>query len=134
MTQPKLKTAQKKLAALGHKPKSGEHRNVRISIMLSPTEKAHLDRAAHTAGLRQSDWMRWKMFGAFADKPPLPPTPQLPQISRELLIELRRIGNNINQQTKAINTITTPTNPSQNLALLTELKNLLIQIQTQLYD
>jgi hypothetical protein len=63
MNDKRLKLARTKLAILGTSPKDKSKRDVRTTIVLSAAEKVKLIHESNAAGLRQSDWMRWKMFG-----------------------------------------------------------------------
>jgi len=136
MNDRKLKSIRTKLASLGNKPHEKAKRDIRTTIVLSGSEKERLDRESHAAGLRQSDWMRWKMFGD-NDAVKLTQTDSshsISEVNRELIVELRRAGTNVNQQTRAINTFDSSINTDQNLAVLSELKALLIKIEASLYD
>lgn len=78
-------------------PKVKPQRSVKITIRLTPEEAIRLD--AICKGISYSVYIRSGLFGY-----PRPrPRREVPTINRELYIELKRQGNNINQQARAIN-------------------------------
>ncbi|BBD70906.1 hypothetical protein NIES4072_73190 [Nostoc commune NIES-4072] len=74
-----------------------EKREVTITFRASYAEKARLEQRC--SGVVQSDYIRARLFDY-----PLPhPKLVIPEINRQAIYELKKIGNNLNQQTRAIN-------------------------------
>jgi len=71
-------------------------RTKRIEIRLSLDELEHARKLAGTRKMRLGTFMRQASLHRIP--------PSIPEINREALDELRRIGNNINQITKKLNT------------------------------
>ena len=65
---------------------------------MSAAEKQRLEQRC--SGVVQSDYIRARLFDY-----PLPhPKLVIPEVNRQVIYELKKIGNNLNQQTMAINT------------------------------
>ncbi|BBD71068.1 hypothetical protein NIES4072_74720 [Nostoc commune NIES-4072] len=76
---------------------SDEKREVTITFRASYAEKARLEQRC--SGVVQSDYIRARLFDY-----PLPhPKLVIPEVNRQAIYELKKIGNNLNQQTRAIN-------------------------------
>ncbi|MBW4558273.1 MAG: MobC family plasmid mobilization relaxosome protein [Trichormus sp. ATA11-4-KO1] len=74
-----------------------EKREITITFRCSSAEKARLEQRC--SGVVQSDYIRARLFDY-----PLPhPKLIIPEVNRQAIYELKKIGNNLNQQTKAIN-------------------------------
>jgi hypothetical protein len=73
---------------------SGRHHV--ISFKVSTAEKERLNQRC--SGVVVSDYIRAKLFDYSLPRP----KPIMPEVNRETLYHLKRIGANINQQTKAI--------------------------------
>lgn len=74
-----------------------EKREVTITFRASYAEKARLEQRC--SGLVQSDYIRARLFDY-----PLPhPKLIIPEVNRQAIYELKKIANNLNQQTRAIN-------------------------------
>ncbi|MBD2565266.1 MULTISPECIES: plasmid mobilization protein [Nostoc] len=74
-----------------------EKREITITFRASHAEKARLEQRC--TGVVQSDYIRARLFDY-----PLPhPKLVIPEVNRQAIYELKKIGNNLNQQTKAIN-------------------------------
>ncbi|ACC85460.1 plasmid mobilization protein [Nostoc punctiforme] len=74
-----------------------EKREITITFRVSSTEKARLEQRC--SGVVQSDYIRARLFDY-----PLPhPKLVIPEVNRQAIYELKKIGNNLNQQTRAIN-------------------------------
>ena len=74
-----------------------EKREVTITFRASYDEKARLEQRC--SGVVQSDYIRARLFDY-----PLPhPKLVIPEVNRQAIYELKKIGNNLNQQTRAIN-------------------------------
>ncbi|MEA5504746.1 plasmid mobilization relaxosome protein MobC [Halotia wernerae UHCC 0503] len=74
-----------------------EKREITITFRCSSTEKASLEQRC--SGVVQSDYIRARLFDY-----PLPhPKLTIPEVNRQAIYELKKIGNNLNQQTRAIN-------------------------------
>lgn len=74
-----------------------EKREITITFRASYVEKARLEQRC--SGVVQSDYIRARLFDY-----PLPhPKLVIPEINRQAIYELKKIGNNLNQQTRAIN-------------------------------
>jgi hypothetical protein len=104
-------------------------RSERITIRLTIEERQELDQLSQ--GVPASTYIRNGMFGYPMPRPRVP----VPAVNREIYIELNRIGVNLNQQTKVVNSLTTSEMPAvvgHYLKALTELKTMLGQIQVQL--
>ncbi len=74
-----------------------EKREITITFRVSAVEKQRLEQRC--SGLVQSDYIRARLFDY-----PLPhPKLVIPEVNRQVIYELKKIGNNLNQQTRAIN-------------------------------
>lgn len=74
-----------------------DKREITITFRVSYAEKERLEQRC--SGVVQSDYIRARLFDY-----PLPhPKLVIPEVNRQLIYELKKIGNNLNQQTKAIN-------------------------------
>jgi Bacterial mobilisation protein (MobC) len=74
-----------------------EKREITITFRASHAEKARLEQRC--SGVVQSDYIRARLFDY-----PLPhPKLVIPEVNRQAIYELKKIGNNLNQQTRAIN-------------------------------
>jgi hypothetical protein len=74
-----------------------EKREITITFRASYVEKARLEQRC--SGVVQSDYIRARLFDY-----PLPhPKLVIPEVNRQAIYELKKIGNNLNQQTRAIN-------------------------------
>lgn len=96
---PRTKLSNQLAEALNNRVVSpDEPREITITFRVSATEKARLEHRC--SGVVQSDYIRARLFDY-----PLPhPKLVLPEVNRQVVYELKKIANNINQQTKAINT------------------------------
>ncbi|MBD2254948.1 plasmid mobilization protein [Nostoc parmelioides] len=74
-----------------------EKREITITFRVSTAEKTRLEQRCN--GVVQSDYIRARLF----DYPLLQPKLTIPEVNRQTIYELKKIGNNLNQQTKAIN-------------------------------
>lgn len=94
-------------------------RTIKVTFRISPAEERLLNQQCQ--GVKYSRYIRSGLF-----KYPRPrPRPVIPQINRDTYIELSRIGNNLNQQTRAIHeAIAMKLNPALSDAYLNELKAL----------
>lgn len=80
-----------------HKVSFEEPREITITFRVSASEKARLEQRCR--GVVQSDYIRARLFDY-----PLPhPKLIIPKVNRLVIYELKRIGTNLNQQTRAIN-------------------------------
>ena len=75
-----------------------EKREITITFWVSAAEKQRLEQRC--SGVVQSDYIRARLFDY-----PLPhPKLVIPEVNRQVIYELKKIANNLNQQTRAINT------------------------------
>ena len=75
-----------------------EKREITITFRVSAAEKQRLEQRC--SGVVQSDYIRARLFDY-----PLPhPKLVIPEVNRQVIYELKKIANNLNQQTRAINT------------------------------
>lgn len=75
-----------------------ERREITITFRVSAAEKQRLEQRC--SGVVQSDYIRARLFDY-----PLPhPKLVIPEVNRQVIYELKKIANNLNQQTRAINT------------------------------
>lgn len=74
-----------------------EKREITITFRVSTTEKTRLEQRCN--GVVQSDYIRARLF----DYPLPQPKLTIPEVNRQTIYELKKIGNNLNQQTRAIN-------------------------------
>ncbi|BAY95899.1 MULTISPECIES: plasmid mobilization protein [unclassified Tolypothrix] len=72
-------------------------REITITFRVSTTEKARLEQRC--SGVVQSDYIRARLFDYALPQPKL----TIPEVNRQAIYELKKIGNNLNQQTRAIN-------------------------------
>jgi len=90
-----------------------EKRSERITLKLTKEEKKKIDKAAAICGLPPVVLVREKLFkGRF-------PEAKIPKVDMDTYIELKKIGININQQTRQLNAGKLPIGL---LALLNRLK------------
>ena len=75
-----------------------EKREITITFRVSAAEKQRLEQRC--SGVVQSDYIRSRLF----DYPLLHPKLVIPEVNRQVIYELKKIANNLNQQTRAINT------------------------------
>ncbi|MBW4565635.1 MAG: MobC family plasmid mobilization relaxosome protein [Mojavia pulchra JT2-VF2] len=74
-----------------------DKREITITFRVSTAEKLRLEQRCN--GVVQSDYIRARLFDY-----PLPhPKLTIPEVNRQAIYELKKIGNNLNQQTRAIN-------------------------------
>ena len=74
-----------------------DKREITITFRVSTAEKLRLEQRCN--GVVQSDYIRARLF----DYPLPQPKLTIPEVNRQAIYELKKIGNNLNQQTKAIN-------------------------------
>ncbi|AUT04674.1 plasmid mobilization relaxosome protein MobC (plasmid) [Nostoc sp. CENA543] len=72
-------------------------REITITFRVSTAEKTRLEQRCN--GVVQSDYIRARLF----DYPLPQPKLTIPEVNRQTIYELKKIGNNLNQQTRAIN-------------------------------
>lgn len=98
-------------------------------LLLEPEQKEEWKKKASLAGMTLNKYIRSCVERRQA-------TPIQPAINIKVVAELSRIGNNLNQQTKAIHTALksgeNPLNWQENLKTVEEVANLLRQIQAEL--
>lgn len=127
----KVRDIQQALIAKSKTIVSTEIKDVNIVFRATKTEKQLLDECC--AGLDRSTYIRAAIFGT-----PLPRQssramkPVIPQVNRELLYEVKRIGNNINQLTRIINDRPNRTTLDRYSTEIAELKELLNRVQREL--
>ncbi len=100
MTEPDPRTKlsnQLKEALNNRTVEPDEKREITITFRVSYAEKARLEQRC--SGVVQSDYIRARLF----DYPLPQPKLTIPEINRQVIYELKKIGNNLNQQTRAIN-------------------------------
>lgn len=73
---------------------AGERRTAPLSLHLTPSERAELERRAASVGRKVSDFVR---IVALSDLKKPAPSARDPGAIRELSVEIRRVGNNLNQ-------------------------------------
>jgi Bacterial mobilisation protein (MobC) len=100
MTQPDPRTALSNQLAdvlTNHSVQPEVKREITVTFRVSNDEKARLEQRC--SGVVQSDYIRARLFDYS-----LPRSKSIiPEVNRQCIYELKKIGNNINQQTKAIN-------------------------------
>ncbi|AFZ28290.1 Bacterial mobilization protein (MobC) (plasmid) [Cylindrospermum stagnale PCC 7417] len=74
-----------------------EKREITVTFRVSYAEKARLEQRC--IGVVQSDYIRARLFDYSLPRPKL----IIPEVNRQVIYELKKIGNNLNQQTRAIN-------------------------------
>ena len=74
-----------------------DKREITITFRVNSAEKARLEQRC--SGVVQSDYIRARLFDYSLPHPKL----VIPEVNRQAIYELKKIGNNLNQQTKAIN-------------------------------
>ncbi len=74
-----------------------DKREITITFRVSYAEKKRLEQRCN--GVVQSDYIRARLF----DYPLPQPKLTIPEVNRQAIYELKKIGNNLNQQTRAIN-------------------------------
>ncbi len=82
---------------------SGERRTAFVGANLTARERAEVERRAELSGFRLSDYIRVSLL---ALRPSAVTQPRLPSdVGRQILVELARVGNNLNQLARHANTI-----------------------------
>lgn len=99
------------------RPKQNEVRE-NYQLRLSPSERKAMQEQADAVNLKLSEYIRVAGLNAIIRSPA-----KIPDLNRNIYIELGRIGENINQIAKVLNTI-----PVKQIAYL-DLKVLLIELQ-----
>lgn len=91
-------------AVEGQRPEAprGSGAGKQVSVRLKPAERAALAAAAREQGTTPANWMRSLALVHLARRPQWNPA-ELDAL-REVFTELRRIGNNVNQVARALNT------------------------------
>ena len=107
-----------------------EIKDVNIVFRVTKTEKQLLDECC--AGLDRSTYIRAAIFGTPLPRQSRAMKPVIPQVNRELLYEVKRIGNNINQLTRIINDRPNRTTLDRYSTEIAELKELLNRVQREL--
>jgi hypothetical protein len=72
-------------------------REITITFRVSYAEKTRLEQRCN--GVVQSDYIRARLFDYALPQPKR----TIPEVNRQAIYELKKIGNNLNQQTRAIN-------------------------------
>ncbi|UYD31082.1 plasmid mobilization relaxosome protein MobC (plasmid) [Tolypothrix sp. PCC 7712] len=85
------------LALSNRKVEPDTKREITITFRVSTAEKTRLEQRCN--GVVQSDYIRARLF----DYPLPQPKLTIPEVNRQTIYELKKIGNNLNQQTRAIN-------------------------------
>jgi hypothetical protein len=80
---------------------SGERLTAALSLKMTPSERAELERRAALSGLHVSDYARRRVLGGAAPKP-MPGRD--PRAVRKLAAEIAAVGNNLNQLARVANT------------------------------
>ena len=78
----------------------GEHRTRSIGVKLTPAERAALEEAAAAQGAQLSAYIRMLCLKRSAVAAP---PPKVNPLAKDLLFELRAIGNNLNQIARRTN-------------------------------
>lgn len=76
---------------------NSSNRTIRLTFRVSEEEMQEIDKLCKYAGVNISDLLRMAVFTARIK------SPQIPLIDQQSFVELKRIGTNINQIAKAIN-------------------------------
>lgn len=100
---------------------SGPHRTARLSLRLTPEERALLEEGARRAGLRLGPFV---LAAALARPLPRP----LPPLDREVAANLGRIGGLLNQAVHALNSGLPPLAPK---GLLVDLREVVLAVQDE---
>ncbi len=97
-TDPRTELSNQLTQALNNRSvEPDERREITITFRVSYAEKQRLEQRC--SGVVQSDYIRARLFDY-----PLPhPKQVIPEVNRQAIYELKKIGNNLNQQTRAIN-------------------------------
>ncbi|MBD2358727.1 plasmid mobilization relaxosome protein MobC [Tolypothrix sp. FACHB-123] len=80
-----------------HSVQPEEKREITITFRVSYAEKSRLEQRC--SGVVQSDYIRARLFDYVLPQAKL----TIPEVNRQAIYELKKIGNNLNQQTRAIN-------------------------------
>ena len=97
-TDPRTELSNQLASALNNRSLEPDiKREITVTFRVSAAEKARLEQRC--SGVVQSDYIRARLFDY-----PLPhPKLVIPEVNRQAIYELKKIGNNLNQQTRAIN-------------------------------
>jgi hypothetical protein len=104
------------------RPKLEIRRDRQFNVGLTADEHADLHRRARAAGMRPVDYARSRLFSKHF--PTLPKVTRPPHLDPLLLTHISRIGNNLNQIARQLNSRPLPMPPSLE-PLLQELRALL---------
>ncbi|MBA3920278.1 MAG: plasmid mobilization relaxosome protein MobC [Nostocaceae cyanobacterium] len=95
---PRTKLSNQLTEALNNREIEKEiRREITVTFRVSQEEKARLEQRC--SGVVQSDYIRARLFDYSLPRPKL----VIPEVNRQAIYELKKIGNNLNQQTRAIN-------------------------------
>jgi Bacterial mobilisation protein (MobC) len=95
---PRTELSNQLAAALNnHELQPDIKREITITFRVSYAEKKKLEQ--WSTGMLQSDCIRARLFNYKLPQPKL----IIPETNRQVIYELKKIGNNLNQQTRAIN-------------------------------
>ena len=98
-----------------------QRRTVQVNIRLTATENKKVEAYAQSAGLTPANWIRQKVFtGRF---PPVKSSP----IDAALYRELHKIGVNLNQAVRHVNTVRTGSVPQPILEELLDMQQEIIK-------
>ena len=128
----KVRDIQQALIAKSKTSVPTEIKDVNIVFRATKTEKQLLDECC--AGLDRSTYIRAAIFGAPMPRPKQGLKSVMPEVNRELLYEVKRIGNNINQLTRIINDRPNRTTLDRYSTEIAELKELLNRVQRELIN
>ena len=126
----KVKEIHQALVAKSQTLVSTEIRDLNIVFRTTKSEKQLLDECC--AGLDRSTYIRAAIFGLPMPRRTRGVKPVIPEVNRELLYEVKRIGNNINQLTRILNDRPNSTTLDRYSTEITELKELLNRVQREL--
>lgn len=126
----RVKEIQQALLAKAKTSVPTEIRDINIVFRATKSEKQLLDECCD--GLDRSTYIRAAIFGSPLPRPKRGLKPIIPQVNRELLYEVKRIGNNINQLTRILNDRPNRTTLERYSTEIVELKELLNRVQREL--
>jgi hypothetical protein len=109
-----------------------EIRDVNIVFRATRSEKQLLDECC--ADFDRSTYLRAAVFGTPLPRLQRRSQPVMPEVNRELLYQVKRIGNNINQLTRILNDRPDYTTLARYSTEIAELKELLNRVQQNLID
>ncbi len=130
ISRDRVRAIQQALTAKAKTSVPTEIKEINLVFRVTKTEKQLLDECCD--GVDRSAYIRAAIFGSPLPRPKRGTKPVMPEVNRELLYQIKKIGNNINQLTKIFHDRPNLHTLDRYSTDLTELKALLNLVQREL--